>query len=370
MFLHQPLECLEDMQKDIQVDDSDPEVKKVHSVSVKTEESLLTRLTSRTSSWIRLKRLVCTMLRWKKPTKEIKVDDLMYAQTLLLKMVQQEAFNDEIALLHSGKALGKGSSIYKLNAFLDSNKVLRVGGRLSNSKLEDISTVHPVILPKRSPITTMVVRECHKAVQHSGRGITINEVRTRGFWVINCNSFVRHLISKCVECRRFRGRTYQQRMADLPSDRLEESPPFTVCGVDFFGPFIIKEGRKELKRYGSLFTCFATRAVHIESSNTLETDSFIQALRRFVSRRGNVRTIHSDNGTNFVGAQRELQAAVREMDEQRIKEFLQLRGGDWLSWKRNPPASSHHGGVWERQIRSVRAILTSLLHNHGRSLND
>ena len=95
-------------------------------------------------------------------------------------------------------------------------------------------------------------------------------------------------------------------MADLPTDRTIDEPPFTNCGVDMFGPFLIKEGRKELKRYGALFTCLSSRAVHIECTCNLETNSFIQALHHFVAQRGNIRALCSDNGSNFVGAQKEL----------------------------------------------------------------
>ena len=83
-------------------------------------------------------------------------------------------------------------------------------------------------------------------------------------------------------------------MADLPKERITPSPPFTYSGVDYFGPFYIKQGRKDVKRYGVLFTCLASRAVHIETADTLETDSFINALRRFVARRGPVREVRSD----------------------------------------------------------------------------
>ena len=79
-----------------------------------------------------------------------------------------------------------------------------------------------------------------------------------------------------------------------------------------FGPLIIKERRSELKRYGALFTCFSSRAVHIEVTNSLDADSFILALRRFMARRGTVRSIWSDNGTNFVGARNELQRALKD----------------------------------------------------------
>ena len=91
-------------------------------------------------------------------------------------------------------------------------------------------------------------------------------------------------------------------MADLPNDRLKEEPPFTHCRVDIFGPFLIKESRNTLKRYGAVFTCLASRAIHIEMIKTMDTDSFILALRRFISRRGNIRKIRCDN---FVGAERE-----------------------------------------------------------------
>ena len=89
---------------------------------------------------------------------------------------------------------------------------------------------------------------------------------------------------------------------DLPTDKTTDEPPFTNCGVDMFGPFLIKEGRKVLKRYGALSTCLSSMAVHIECTCSLETDSFIQALCRFVARRGNIRVLCSDNGSNFVGS--------------------------------------------------------------------
>ena len=90
-----------------------------------------------------------------------------------------------------------------------------------------------------------------------------------------------------------------QKMANLPEVRLEPSDPFTYSVLDFFGPFYIKEGRSENKKCGVLFTCVAVRAVHIETANSLSTDSFINAYRRFVGRRGSVRQLRSERGTNF-----------------------------------------------------------------------
>ena len=368
-MLKKPLPELEMTTSPITINEDDPEIKVNLISTTSQDQDLLSRITNRTSSWVKAKRIVCTMLMWKTKKKTIEIEDLVKAETILIRLAQQQEFQQEINHLRDNKNVSKSSSISSLNPFIDSEEILRVGGRLSRSNLE-FATVHPVILPKRSHVTKMIILECHESVQHAGRGFTINEIRTRGFWIVNCNSSVRHMIYNCVKCRRLRGSTSYQQMANLPSDRLEVSPPFTICGVDYFGPFIIKDGRKELKRYGVLFTCFASRAVHIETSNTLETDSFIQALRRLISRRGNIRTIYSDNGTNLVGAQRELSIAIKELDHERIKTFLQMHGGDWMIWKRNPPAASHFGGVWERQIRTVRSILNSLMMTHGHSLND
>ena len=115
----------------------------------------------------------------------------------------------------------------------------------------------------------------------------------------------------------------------------------------------------------------ASRAVHIETSISLETDSFLNALRRFVTRRGPVREIQSDQGTNLVGAEKELNLALKRMDNDKIQKIL-LRGDtNWLvTWKRNPSTAPHMGGVWERQIRSIRSILTTLTSEHGKMLDD
>ena len=99
----------------------------------------------------------------------------------------------------------------------------------------------------------------------------------------NGNSVCRSIIFKFVICRRLRGKLGTQIMADLPEERTHEAPPFMYCGLDMFNPFTIKCHKTELKIYGIIFTCLASRAVHLEVANTMDTDSFIQALRRFIA---------------------------------------------------------------------------------------
>ena len=159
-------------------------------------------------------------------------------------------------------------------------------------------------------------------------------------------------------------------MADLPKNRISEEPPFSYCGIHMFGHFTVKDNYKEKKRYGGLFTWFSSTAVQIEVTHDMTTYFFIMYLRMFIGRRGYVRMIRTDNGTNFVGTSAGLKESFQEMDHVRIGKFLQQNSSEWIWWKRNPPLASNMGGVWERQIRTARNILNSLLKTHGASLTD
>ena len=125
-----------------------------------------------------------------------------------------------------------------------------------------------------------------------------------------------------------------------------------------------------MAKYGALYTCLSSRAIHIEVVHSLSTDSLILSLRHFIGQRGIVRMIRSDNGANFVGASVELIHAFQEMDHKKIGDFLEENSGDWMVWKRNPPHASNMGGVQEQQIRSARPILNSLLETHGSKLTE
>ena len=114
----------------------------------------------------------------------------------------------------------------------------------------------------------------------------------------------------------------------------------------------------------------ASRATHLETANSLETDSFINALRRFINRRGPIRQLRSVQGTNLVGARNELTQALGEMDQEKIITKLLEEQCDWFSFKMNIPAASHMGGVWEQQIRSVHNVLSSSLQDNRKQLDD
>ena len=290
--------------------------------------------------------------------------------------MQKRNFNDEFKWLKSmedktwvNKALDRRSKISRLDPFLGKDGIICVRGMLGICFINN-NCKHAILLLKAGKVTTLIIQHHHKMAAHGGHGITLNQIRSSGYCIVGANSAVNNFIYRCVDCCRLRGRIGEQKMADLPACRSTETAPFTHCGVDIFGPFIVKQRRSEVKRYGAMFTCMASRAVHIEVTFSLDSDSFILALRRLIARRGNVRSIYSDNGSNFIGAERELRKAYEEMDDDKIQSFMQEHGGDWIKWYKNPPLASHMGGVWERQIRSARAILSSLLKTHGQSLDD
>jgi hypothetical protein len=144
-------------------------------------------------------------------------------------------------------------------------------------------------------------------------------------------------------------------------------PPFTNIGNDIFGPWNMaarrtRGGHASSKWWAVLFTCLATRAVHIELLESMDTLSFINALRRLMAIRGPVKLIRSDCGTNFVGAHNEFKAALSKMDKNSIESYLASQG---CTWEFNPPHASHMGGVWERMIGICRRILDYILSKSG-----
>ena len=157
-------------------------------------------------------------------------------------------------------------------------------------------------------------------------------------------------------------------MADLPQMRLQsDGAPFEHVEMDYFGQLIVKRGRSEVKRYGVIFTCMSSRGAHLEISHSLETDACINAIRRFMARRGPVKSITSDNGTNLVGAEKELREMLSWMDQSKVSNFL---GNNGIEWHFNPPTASHFGGKWETMIRTTRNVLYSLLKEQGSMLDD
>lgn len=219
-----------------------------------------------------------------------------------------------------------------------------MGGRLNRSDF-DTSIKNPIIIPGKHYIATLLIPHHHEAVlpvHHQGRHLTEGAVRAAGFWITSGKRLISSTLHKCVTCRKLRGKQERQLMADLPADRLQPTPPFTYVGVDTFGPWAIvtrrtRGGQANSKRWAVLFTCLTMRAVHIEVIEEMTSSSFINALRRFISIRGEVTEFRSDRGTNFVGS---TDALAINVSEDPVKSFMCTHHATWIF---NPPTLIAYG---------------------------
>jgi len=234
------------------------------------------------------------------------------ALKILVKKTQARSFASEIHCLKSRTSILKKSNILALNPFLDKDQILRVGGRLRHSNLKS-NHKFPMLLPRHSKLTELVINTNYLKHLHSGCSLTFTAIQ-REFWIVRGRDAVEFHIRKCVRCAKVAAKPEFQFMGDLPSSKLTPTHPFDQCGVNYAGPFHLKSGNgkkvKINKAYLALFVCFTTRAFHLELVSSLSTDAFLAAFKRFVSRRGLPSHIHSDCGTNFVGASRELKSLL------------------------------------------------------------
>ena len=194
------------------------------------------------------------------PCSPLTVQDQVEAELAILRFDQDLAFGKEIPALQeldNENSLDKeklqkrvkastknNSAIQRLDPFLE-NGILRVGGRLRCADLPH-ETKHPAILPWKSHVTTLLIRHAHKRLGHAGRGHVISNLREK-YWIIKVNTAVRHVISKCVFCRRNYCRPGVQKMADLPKNRISPAPPFTHTGVDYLCSSLSSRGARKWK---------------------------------------------------------------------------------------------------------------------------
>ena len=356
---------MDHVQERAELTENDPEIKKEpksFAVSVSEVYASIVRIVKRFSSWMNLLKFIAMCLRCQRrfrlrkrepgpnghgnvgplSLEPMSCQDLDFAEREIM-FDQRNTFPEEIETIKKGGCLKTSSCLAKLSPVLTGG-VLRVGGRLSRAPLPDESR-HQIIISKDSPLGVF---------SHSGREYVLALLRER-FWLIRANTTERSVLSSCFQCKRRHGPAGEQKMADLPRSRVTpDQPPFTCVGIDCFGPFLVRQKRSLVKRCGAIFTCLALRAVQLEISHTLDTDSFILALRRFIARRGQVKEIRSNNGTNFTGAEKELRVMISSWNQAKIHDTLLQKG---IKWVFNLPAASHHGGVWERLIRSLARFL-------------
>lgn len=304
------------------------------------------------SSWQRLLRVTAYCLRFinRLRCRVMKNQHAIPEETLQSVEISSA---EEFWLKYIQRDLGNWKQDYSdLSPFVKSD-IVRVGGRLRQSSLM-YDQMHPILLPARHYICKLIMRDVHEKMGHVGPERTLCECR-RKYWIARGRNMAKGIVRNCVVCRKLRQRSHSTLMGDLPTERLKLfSPPFSVTGVDLFGPFKLKYGRnKSVKAWGALFTCATMRAIHLEIVADLSTQAFLQALRRFAATYGWPTTIISDNGTSFVGTQKELRTLVQEGRKQ-IQDFAVLHRVKWVFIT---PHSPHQGGFYESLIKQTKIAL-------------
>ncbi|XP_076678236.1 uncharacterized protein LOC143374185 [Andrena cerasifolii] len=348
-----------------------PEKRKVVVLHATTNAEV--QLLEKFSSFILLQRVIAYCLRFyynvcHKPKRggPLTTNELTQAHFRIIRLLQRLVFTKEIHDLSNSEITKCGTRFTALGPFLDEDGLLRVGGRLKHALLP-YSVKHPLLLPQNHFLTELIIREIHVKHGHIGARGTLHAVRQK-YWPVNGMITVKSVLRKCITCHKLTAIVPQYPIGQLPRDRVVLNRPFLVTGVDYCGPFLIKEKKlrntKKVKTYVAVFVCFSTKAVHLELVSDMTSDAFLAALKRFFARRGKCTDLYSDNGTNFIGASRELQRIHNAILVQDPKDHFQKYLSEQnVRWHFIPPRAPHFGGLWEAAVRSMKHHLMRIVGN-------
>ena len=348
------------------------EIKKVHVTRLQLPDDV----TQQFSNLKKLTRVIaycqrfinnCRTTKANRQTSTLSTQELDQALNCCIKIAQRIEFELEFKELSTNQEVAANSSLKTLHPFIDKEGLIRVGGRLQHSTLP-YQTIHQMILPSNHHLSKLIVSAEHIRILHAGPQLLIASLREK-FWIPRIRNMVKTVLHKCLTCYKLKAQATQQLMGELPTARVQPSRPFLTTGVDYAGPVSLRLGTPRsktiIKGYIAIFVCFATKAIHIEVVTSLTTESFLAALRRFIARRGRPRHIHSDNGTNFIGAANELRSIYKMLHSSSemttIRDYLTSEGCDWHFI---PPHAPHFGGLWEAAVKSIKYHLRRTLGSH------
>ncbi|XP_059049990.1 uncharacterized protein LOC131844997 [Achroia grisella] len=296
----------------------------------------------------------------------LSTSELNNALMTLIKYEQNKLFQSVIDSITKGNNVkGNLSNLYP---FIDELGLLRVGGRLHYADIA-FTQKHPIILPKGSYITYLLIRSEHEKLLHAGPKLVLANLNQR-FWIVNGLFEVKKVTHKCITCFRNKATVAKQLMGSLPRNRVTvTSRPFEKIGVDFAGPIEVKLSRVRRsligKGYICVFVCFTTKAVHLELASDLTTETFLACLRRLISRRGLPTDIHCDNASTFKCAWNRLVELYTLQSSQshqtKVNQFASQNG---ISFHFIPSYSPMWGGLWESTVKSTKFHLKRVLQKH------
>ena len=272
-------------------------------------------------------------------------------------LVQGEPFNTERKDLLDNKSVKRSSRIAQFTPFIGSHGLIRSSGRLRRLEQIDFDAKQPIVLDAGNTFVKLFLRHTHLKDHHQDIDYLRSKVQEL-YAILKLRSTLRSIKSNCFLCRKFCAATIQPIMADLPKERLAyQSPPFNNIGVDHFGSFYVTVRRTTERRWRFLFTCLTTRAIHVEVVPSMDTSSCVMGFERFVSRRGTPAMIWSDNGTNFIGVEKEHHECIEKWNTLNIAAELVHKG---IKLRFNTPSAPNQGGIWERLVRSFKRVLYTI----------
>ncbi|XP_074101318.1 uncharacterized protein LOC141528923 [Cotesia typhae] len=263
--------------------------------------------------------------------------EIKQALQFCMKETQRTHFHSELKMIKNQASWPKDHPFARLTAFLDTEGIIRVGGRLENAPDSD-QLKHPAILPRDAALSKLIISDAHQRTMHGGTQLTLAYTRQR-YWILGGRQPVRTQILKCLKCARHRGIRAQQLMGQLPAPNVTPGSAFAHTGVDYAGPVQIKttniRGSRTYKGWICVFVCLASSAVHLELVSNYSSSGFIAALHRFTSRRGLCTALYSDCGTTFQGACAELKRLFTQGTQESSEIFDALTVNE-IIWHFNP----------------------------------
>ena len=242
--------------------------------------------------------------------------------------------------------------VKNLSLFLDNDQIIRSKGRLENCAYLSYNVRNPVLLPKHSFLTELVIVDAHEECKHLGVATTLSAVRKKGIWIPQGRTVVRSIVSRCVVCKKINSFSFKYpKVPDYVSDKVNFTHPFKYTGIDTTGHLFVKLNDKVTKMYILVFTCLNIRAVHLELLPSLNCNDFLLAFIRFCNLFTIPDTVYSDNAKTFVQGMGILSnSSVNDEFEQHLikNNIRHLRIPLYAAWI---------GSAWERLIRIIKNCL-------------
>ncbi|XP_045022821.1 uncharacterized protein LOC123466669 [Daphnia magna] len=272
----------------------------------------------------KLKRIVAWLLRFVNnrqiyPNNQqcapyVKAPELRDFLRYIIRVDQRHFFDNDFLCLIKGRPVSTASSLSNLTPFLDAQRVIRL------------------------------ITDMHKILIHATTEPTLHALREK-YHVLHPRASINRVIRNCFTCKLRRSQPAPPLMGPLPASCLKTHlPPFTNVGIYFFGPLPVVILRRSVKRYGVMFTCLDCRAVHLEVADSLDMDSFINAFSRFADRRGLPQLCYSDNGTNLVAGEQEINRILPRWNEADLVRKIEKLKNLPIEWRFSPPVAPYFGG--------------------------